>query len=171
MRHNFTREELEAIRTLKENVGVEYLARDKQFGLHGYIGRPKKLEGIWDNDGGWRVGIKGFDSIRWEEDEPVCLADYCKQPEEDALPAHLGGNGDYTECLNNLRQIFKYNKVCSEIQGEHMTVKFTNMLPRQISFSEKEGTITVSPNGIFWRPAYDGKMEQVLDINDLKEFC
>lgn len=76
MKHDFTPEELEILRVLKENIGVEYLACDQRFGLHGYIGKPVKLETIWDNNGGWRVGIKGISSIKWEETEPVCIADY-----------------------------------------------------------------------------------------------
>lgn len=77
---NFTQQELNYMWVLMELLGVEYLARDKVLGLHAYISKPHKLEGIWDNNNGWRQGIDKnyFPQIKWEDEEPVCLEDCLK---------------------------------------------------------------------------------------------
>lgn len=78
MNKTFTTGQKAILIFLKEIIGVEYLARDKEFGLHAYIGKPTKTGYIWDNNNGWRVGIKKgeFPNILWEDDEPVCINDY-----------------------------------------------------------------------------------------------
>lgn len=74
--NRFTADELAIMRVLKENLGIEYLACDQKFGLHGFIGKPSKLEAFWSNHEGFRIGVNGITSIKWEEAVPVCISDY-----------------------------------------------------------------------------------------------
>lgn len=67
--------------------GYEWIARDKQDAICAYGSKPVKGKTIWMNGGDWwllmpsfcREAIPLFESIRWEDDEPVRLRDIVPQ--------------------------------------------------------------------------------------------
>ena len=67
--------------------GYEWIARDKHDAICAYGSKPVKGKTIWVNGGDWwllmpsfcREAIPLFESIRWEDDEPVRLRDIVPQ--------------------------------------------------------------------------------------------
>ena len=67
--------------------GYEWIARDKQDAICAYGSKPVKGKTIWMNGGDWwllmpsfcREVIPLFESIRWEDEDPVRLRDIAPQ--------------------------------------------------------------------------------------------
>lgn len=170
----FTEEEMNIMKVLKENIGVEYLARDKEFGLHGYIGKPHKVGNIWDNDHGWRIGVRGIESVKWEDDEPVCLKDLFPDSTPNKIPDFLGGNGDMQTMMKNLKQIFRYDKEKTGfLKNVSITVKYTNDFSAisEIYLNGGYGYfMVINERGILWNPNSRNGSTLVVDISELNEF-
>ena len=76
----FADDELAIMRSLPKD--YEWVARDRCGEVYVFDRKPKKEQGIWNNDGTPRnLGIFKhlFKSITWEDEEPVFIPDYVKR--------------------------------------------------------------------------------------------
>lgn len=72
----FTADELAIMQNVKKE--IEWIARDKSGYIYFYPGKPYKSENSWQFQGKIYNSLFNdiFKSIRWEDEEPVCIDDY-----------------------------------------------------------------------------------------------
>lgn len=80
-RKEFTDDELCILRNVDKE--SKWIARDESNNLYVYKNKPIKFSGYWDTEYGDRQRLKMFShlfqSIQWEDEEPVCIDDYVER--------------------------------------------------------------------------------------------
>jgi len=76
-RKNFSNDQLVVMKELYKS-GIRYIVRDEKGSVYLHTNKPGRAENIWvEYDGKFfRIPTSMFPQIVWDDEEPVCIADY-----------------------------------------------------------------------------------------------